>query len=33
MIQPGLARNHRLYVPEIATITRIDRLGEKEKVF
>jgi len=33
MIRHGRTSNRRLYTPEIATVTRIDRLGEKEKVF
>ena len=33
MIRNNRASSRRLYTPQIATISRIDRLGEKEKVF
>jgi len=33
MIEQDLVSNRELYTPEIATVRRLERLGEKEKVF
>lgn len=33
MVRPSSIKSRELYTPEIATVARVERLGEKEKVF